>query len=94
MAAKVYILRVMGWFFGLLVFAIGIVNTFWGNDPLFGVFLLLLACIYFPPIDVMIQHKTGWTVPPIVKVVLGILIIWASLGVGELFDKVDLMLAR
>jgi len=37
---------------------------------------------------------TGFSIPRIgiVKILLGILILWASLGVGELFDKIDLMM--
>ena len=36
---------------------------------------------------------TGFSIPGmgIVKILLGIFILWASLGVGELFDKIELM---
>jgi hypothetical protein len=83
---------IIGWVFGIVVFAIGIVNTFWGNDPGFGVFILLLSFIYFPPVNVILQKWTGFSIHVIIKIVLGILILWAALGVGELFDKIDLML--
>ena len=65
---------------------------FWGNDPGFGVFLLLLSFVYFPPANTILKERTGFSIPRIVKIVLGIFIIWASLGVGELFDKIDLMM--
>ncbi|QHL87632.1 hypothetical protein GU926_09350 [Nibribacter ruber] len=80
--------------FGLVVFAIGVVNTFWGNDPGFGIFLLLLSLVYFSPVTNYIKHRIGFTVPVWLKIALGIFIIWAALGVGELFDKVDLMLGN
>lgn len=36
--------------FGVLFIAIGVVNLFWGNDPGFGAFIVLLALVYFPPV--------------------------------------------
>lgn len=82
----------ISWLFGATVFAIGLVNTLWGNDPGFGVFLLLLSFVYFPPINTLIKKRTGFSIPRIVKIALGLFIIWASLGVGELFGKIDLMM--
>jgi hypothetical protein len=37
---------------------------------------------------------TGFTIPGmvIIKILLGVFILWAALGVGELFDKIDLMM--
>ena len=86
--------NIINWLFGVVVFAIGVVNTFWGNDPGFGVFLLLLSFVYFLPVNALLRKMTGFAIPRIgiVKIVLAIFIIWASIGVGELFDKLDLMM--
>ena len=89
---KSNVLNIISWIFGIVVFAIGVVNTFWGNDPGFGVFILLLSFVYFPPVNAILKEKTGFAIPKIVKILLGIFIIWAALGVGELFDKIDLMM--
>jgi len=83
---------VIGWMSGLVVFAIGIINMFWGNDFGFGVFLLLLSFLYFPPVNLLLKKRFGFSVHYLVKIFLGIFILWAALGVGELFDKIDLML--
>jgi hypothetical protein len=87
---------IIGWIFGIAVFAAGVVNTFWGNDPGFGVFILLLSFVYFPPTSNMLsaisKQAVGFPVPKIGKIVLGIFIVWATFGVGELFDKIDLMM--
>ena len=83
---------IIGWLFGLAFFAIGIINMFWGNDFWFGVFILLLSFLYFPPVNVLIKKRFGFSVHYLVKIFLGIFILWAALGVGELFDKMDLML--
>ena len=86
----------IGWIFGIAVFAAGVVNTFWGNDPEFGVFLLLLSFVYFPPTSAILngiaERRVGFSIPSIGKIVLGIFIVWATLGVGELFDKINLMM--
>jgi hypothetical protein len=83
--------NIMGWIFGLAVLAAGIINMFWGNDASFGVFLALFSFIYFPPANSLIEKRFGFSIHFIVKIILGVFIIWASLGVGELFDKIDLM---
>ena len=84
--------NIISWLFGIVAFAIGVVNTSWGNDPGFGVFILLLSFAFFPPVNTLLRKWTGFAIPVIVKIVLAIFIIWASLGVGELFDKIDLMM--
>jgi len=83
-----------GWLFGTVVFAIGIINTFWGNDTFFGIFILLLSFVFFPPANQIIKKWTGFSVHWILKILLGLFILWAALGVGELFDKIDLMLSE
>lgn len=83
---------VISWMFGLIVLAIGLVNIFWGNDPFFGVFIALLAFVYFPPVNSLLKKITGIRIHFILKILLGLFIFWAALGVGELFDKIDMML--
>ncbi|HSK71863.1 MAG TPA: hypothetical protein VK892_09230 [Pyrinomonadaceae bacterium] len=88
------VLNIISWIFGIMFFAIGVVNTFWGNDPGFGIFILLLSLVYFLPVNDILKKMTGFSMPRmgIVKILLGIFILWAALGVGELFDKIDLMM--
>ncbi|NEU09333.1 hypothetical protein GZH53_13495 [Flavihumibacter sp. R14] len=86
-------LNIISWLFGIVAFFIGLVNAFWGNDPGFGVFVLLLSFIYFLPVNTILKKMTGFTIPGIriIRVLLGIFIIWAAMGVGELFDKIEMM---
>jgi len=83
---------ISSWLFGFIALAIGIINTFWGNDPGYGIFILLLSFLYFPPITSLIKKITGINIPLWAKVILGAFIIWSAVGVGELFDKIDLMM--
>lgn len=36
-----------GWIFGIVVFAISVINMFWGNDPGYGVFVFFLSFVFF-----------------------------------------------
>jgi hypothetical protein len=93
MESRSIVLNIISWLFGVVAFAIGIVNIFWGNDFGFGVFILLLSFIYFLPVNVILRKLAGFSIPAmgIIKILLAIFILWASLGVGELFDKIELM---
>jgi hypothetical protein len=90
--SKSIIMDVISWLFGIAVFAAGILNTCWGNDPGFGAFLILLSFVYFPPANAALKKKIGFRIPLVAKILLGLFIIWASLGVGELFAKIDLLM--
>ena len=88
---KSTVINITSWLFGILFFAIGVVNTFWGNDPGFGVFIMLLSFVYFPPVNAFIKKMFGFSIPGILKIAMAVFIIWASFGVGELFDKIEIM---
>ena len=94
MSDKLNVWNIVSWVFGVVAFAIGVVNTFWGNDSVFGIFIILLSFAYFLPVNVILKKIVGFSIPGmgILKIILGVFIIWAALGVGELFDKIDLMM--
>ncbi|MGE5355411.1 MAG: hypothetical protein ACM3PT_04165 [Deltaproteobacteria bacterium] len=77
--------------FGVLALVAGMVNIFWGNDPEFGVFIFLLAFIFFPFVTNFIFKKTGHYVHWLIKLLIALFIIWVVLGVGELFAKIEIM---
>lgn len=89
-------LNIISWLFGSLAFAIGIVNTFWGKPAGFGVFIILLSFAYFLPVNAILKKITSLSIPKtglrIMKVLLALFILWAALGVGELFNKIEVML--
>jgi hypothetical protein len=88
------VLNLISWLFSIVFFSIGVVNMFWGNDPEFGVFIVLLSFVYFLPANDILKKMTGFSIPRMgmIKILLGFFILWAALGVGELFDKIDLMM--
>jgi hypothetical protein len=81
------------WVLGLLFALIGLINVGWGNDQVYGLFIMSLAAVFFPPVRQQIFIRTGKRVPVWLLVVTGLFIVWSSVGVGELFDKVDLIMA-
>jgi len=92
--------KLISWLFGIATFLAGIINTFWGNDPFFGIFLIFLSVFYFLPVDSLItmtkkiiRVSIGPGLSVLAKVLVGIFIIIAIIGVGELFDKIDMMMA-
>ena len=86
-------LTMISWVFGIIFIAIGVINIFWGNDAGFGVFIVLLSLVYILPVNDILEKTTGRTIPRIgiLKILLGVFIFWAALGVGELFGKIELM---
>ena len=72
------ILNMAGWVFGIAVFAAGVVNTFRGNDPGFGLLILLLSLVYFPPTSNLLsgisRRLIGFPIPKVAKIVWGSLL--------------------
>jgi hypothetical protein len=46
--------------------------VFYGNDPEFGVFLIILSLFYLPQVNIFIKEKWGFRIPILFKIVLGI----------------------
>jgi hypothetical protein len=92
MSINVVLGNVVGWFLAILFFAIGFINTFWGNDTIFGIGIAVLSLIYIPGTSTLTKKLVGFSIPVVVKIVLALFILWAALGVGELFDKTGMML--
>jgi hypothetical protein len=92
MDGRTIIFKVSGWIFGFIVFVIGFINAFWGNDPVFGAGIILMSFAFIPPAGDLFRRVTGYAIPMAVRIILGVLILWAALGVGELFDKTGMML--
>jgi hypothetical protein len=85
------IYRLVSVVFGAIAFLIGMINIFWGNDPGFGIFIVLLSILYIPRANAIAKEKIGRTIPAVLKILIALFILWSALGVGELFDKIELM---
>src|SRR5690242_3187137 len=85
-------LGLVSWVFAILFLAIGLLNCFWGNDPFYGLMVVMLSVAFIPPTDTLLKAKTCHTIPRLAKIFLGAFILWTALGVGELFIKFDMMM--
>ena len=79
--------------FGILFLIIGLINIFWGNDMGYGIFIVLLALIYFPPAASMFHRVSGFSIPVWLKILVAAFSNWSAFGVGELFAKIGMMKA-
>lgn len=80
--------KIIGWLFGAIVFVIGLLNLILVH-AVPGIVYLLLSLIYFPPVNTAFRKSFGFSIPPAVKIILGIIIIWFTLGVSDLGDMID-----
>lgn len=83
---KLIIGNIAGWAFGLAVFIIGLLNVFRGNDQDFGVGLMLVSFIFYPPVDALVRRIVGFSVHYAFKIILAIFLIWVNLAVGALAE--------
>jgi hypothetical protein len=79
---------IAGWIFGLIVFAIGVLNMILVH-PVPGLIYILLSFVYFPSVNNVLRKRVGFTIPPLVKIVLGIFVTWFTLGISDLGDMID-----
>jgi len=77
--------------FGVLFSAIGFVNTFWGNDPYYGLAVLTASFLFYLPLIDVVRPRVSARQGTALLVLLGAFILWSSIGVGELWDKTAMM---
>ena len=77
-----------------ILFYVGFVQTFWGNDPYLGWGITVIAALVFaePAGYIMARFKLSGRRYELVLGVTLVVVLWISLGVGELWDKTQLML--
>lgn len=80
--------HIIGWAFGLLVLVVGVLNLILVH-PVPGIVYLLLSLVYFPPANAYLKQIAGFSIPPVVKIFLGIVMIMFTLGVSDLGDMID-----
>ena len=74
----------------------GFVQSFWGNDPYLGWAITVIASLIIanPLSSDAQQSRLSTRRYDAVRIFVFVLIMWISLGVGELPDKTEMMLDR
>jgi hypothetical protein len=80
--------NISSWLFGIAVFVVGILNAVLVH-PVPGIIYLLLSAAYFPPANAVLKNRFGFSIPPAVKVILGVFLFFFTLGVSDLGDMID-----
>ena len=87
------------WFYLVLALPLlyaGFVQSFWGNDPYLGWAITVIAIVMIakPLFSYAQQYRLSTRRHNAVTIFLFVLIMWMSLGVGELPEKTEMMLDR
>ncbi len=88
MQIKLSASAVISWILGILVLTIGILNLVLVH-PVPGLVFSVLSFLFFPPINEVLRKNFGFIIPLAVKIILGLIIIWFTLGVSDLGDMID-----
>jgi hypothetical protein len=77
--------KLLGWAFGIAVFVAGLLNAILVH-PVPGAAYLMLSLIYLPPANELMKKRFGFSIHPALKIVLGIILFFFTLGVSDLGD--------
>lgn len=71
--------NIISWIFCIVFFVIGVLNVFLVHI-IPGVFYILLTFFYFPPATTFIKKRFSFLIPPLAKIILGLVILWGTLA--------------
>lgn len=80
---------ITGWIFSAVFLVLGVLNAFLVH-PVPGIFYLVLSLVYLPPFGAIIKKRLGFYIPFAVKVIVGLVILWGTLAVGDLAEILGL----
>ena len=75
----------ISWIIGVLFLIIGVLNMVLIHIVP-GLIYVLISLVYIPPVEVNIKKNLGFSIPTTVKIILAVLIMWFTLGVGDLME--------
>jgi len=76
------------WFFSVLFLIIGIMNMIYVH-VVFGIFYIILSMLFIPATSRYLKEKFGFSISNKLKLLLGFLILWATLAVGDLMELIE-----
>lgn len=74
--------------FAVMLIATGLLNIVLVH-PVPGMAYLILSIVYFPRVNSLLKNSFGYSIHPLVKIILGIVLILFTLGVSDLGDMID-----
>ncbi|WP_439882027.1 hypothetical protein ACSX1A_02470 [Pontibacter sp. MBLB2868] len=88
MKSQIFPAQIISGVLGVIVLTIGVLNLLLVH-PVPGIFFMLVSLLYAPQTNAWLQNRFGFTIPPAVKIMLGMIVIWFTLGVSDLGDMID-----
>ena len=88
MTSKLSVADMLSSIFAIILLVIGVLNMFLVH-PVPGVMYLILAFIYTPRLNALLRNNFGFSIPGVVKIIMGIAIMMFTLGVSDLGDMID-----
>ena len=85
---KVITHNIISWIFVIIFFALGILNLIFVHYVP-GIIYILLSLVYLPSINTFLHKTLGFTIPLWTKILVGLIIIWGTLGVGDLMEMFE-----
>lgn len=82
-------IHIISWLFSIVFLVIGVLNVILVS-VVPGVFYFLLSLIYVPQTNIFLSKKIGFTIPIIVKIIVGVVVLWGTLAVGDLGEVLGL----
>lgn len=82
-------LYILSWVFFIVFIITGLLNLVLVH-PVPGIFYLLLSLLYVPRTDIIIKKKLGFTIPLTAKIIVGFVVLWGTLAVGDLAEILGL----
>lgn len=76
---------IIGWIFGALFVIIGVLNLILIH-PVPAIAYFIVSLIYFPPTSSFFERALGFRIHPAIKIILGIIVMWFTLGISDLGD--------
>lgn len=75
----------VSWIFILIFVVLGMMNLILVH-PVPGIFYILFSGIFFPSLNTLLKKKTGMTAPLWIRIILGLIVLWGTLAVGDLAE--------
>lgn len=89
MRRKQIFFEMIGWIFFGIVMSLGLLNLILVH-PVPGMVYLLLSLVFLPPVSAYVESKFTLRIPATVKILLGIVIVWFTLGISDLAEMFGL----
>lgn len=83
------IVQTLNAIFTVLFFVIGLLNLLLVHSGL-GIIYIVLGLVFAAPKINVLDNRYSFVIPPLVKVIIGFVVLWGTLAVGDLAEIIGL----